>query len=319
MKQLKFINTVMILFLIISNLFSAFQNIDWSVRAESMGGVATAFSEEPQGIFYNPAGISLITRPTIQMYYSKPYTGVENVDFSFKQLVGCVPFKSLNFSLGYGIMDVNNLYSETVSIFAIGTTAKKLNKNLPFIQFGLGLKLLTKQYNYNDEILMYEPHLKSKTSQSAFSLDIGVSYKTTKDKFKVGVALKDLNQPDLAIIKEDILPLNVCLGSAYNFGDINIGLLYFEDFTVGLELRYRNQKWGDELTKFFYAVGVETYLNFHTIPIRFGINKNSINLGFGYHGIKVSKKITLGVNYAFGISTVVNKFGNHRVAMEIKF
>ncbi|MCX8163758.1 MAG: hypothetical protein N3D10_04380, partial [Candidatus Micrarchaeota archaeon] len=146
-------------------------------------------------------------------------------------------------------------------------------------------------------------------------------YKFLDEKISLGLAVKDINQPNIAVLDdvEDIVPMSICFGSTYNFGDIKAGL-YFEDFTLGLELRYRNQNWGDETTKLFYAVGFETYLNFHTIPLRFGINKNSLNLGFGYQGIKVSEKLNLGFIYSFGLPFIYSDgFGNHRISLEIKF
>jgi hypothetical protein len=179
--------------------------------------------------------------------------------------------------------------------------------------------MLTKGYNFDNEILKYEPSLNNKTSVSSVSLDIGLNFKLLKEKFLLGFSVKDINQPNVAVTdREDTVPMTVCFGSGYNFGDIKAGL-YFEDFTLATEIRYRNQPWGEEQTKLFYALGIETFLNFRTIALRAGVNKDSVNFGFGYYGIKISK-YTIILNYGFGISTVISdNFGNHRFSIELQF
>jgi len=287
-----------------------------------MGGVFTAVSDEPQGIFYNPAGIAAVEQNCIQLYYCKPFLGVEDVDFNFSNFAVVLPIKIVSLGCGYGMMNVNNLYTESIFILSVGNTIRKIYTGLPSIQLGLNLKLLTKSYNFNNEILYYEPKLKTNSSQQAVSADFGVIYKMLKDKLSLGFVVKDIIKPNIAVVENEVdnVPSTVQLGSVYNFGDVSLGKLYLEDLSLGIELRYRDQFWGDTGTKIFYAVGAETYLNFRTIALRFGINKNSVNLGFGYYGIKLVKKVSLGINYSFGISTVVtDSIGNHRLSLEIKY
>lgn len=303
-------------------IFSAFQNTDWSVRAESMGGVFTAVSDEPSGIYYNPAGITAVDNNYIQAMYTKPYLGLEDVNFTLMSLSAVVPVKYVRLGIGSNIYDVQGgLYREVLGMVSVASMLSEIYQILPPVRVGLNLKYLNKKYSYDDEILQVEPELKGKDSKSVFSVDFGVLYKILDDKLSFGFSVKDVNQPDIAVLEgnKDIIPMTISFGSAYNFGDLKAGL-YFEDFTVGVELRYRNQEWGDENTKIFYALGLETYLNFHTIPIRFGVNKNSINLGFGYQGVKVSEKVSLGVSYNFGLPIVYSDtLGNHRISIDIKF
>lgn len=303
-------------------IFSAFQNTDWSVRAESMGGVFTAKSDEPLGVYYNPSGSAFVETNHIQAMYTKPYLGLEGVDITLMSVGGIFKTEYVSLGLSYGSYNVeNNLYSEQAVIFNFSKKINEIYDKLPNLSLGLNLKYLTKKHTYDDEILSIEPELQGKESKSVLSFDFGTIYKFLDEKISVGFTIKDLNQSNIAVLDEnqDIIPMTICLGSTYNFGDLKAGL-YFEDFTIGVELRYRNQEWGNDNTKLFYAIGFETYLNFHTIPIRFGINKNSINLGFGYQGIKISEKISLGVGYTFGLPIVYSDgLGNHRISTYIKF
>jgi len=299
---------------------AAFQNTGWSVVAESMGGVATAKSEEAFSIFYNPACLTNVENKMIQFAYYKPYFGLEDVDFNISDVAFVLPTKYFSLGIGVGLYNVNNLYYETTTILSLSSVLKKIYPSLPCLSIGTNLKVLTKGYNFNKEILSYEPELKNRGSVLSFSLDIGLNYELLKDKLLLGFSAKDINQPNVAVTSdEDIVPMIVCFGSAYNFGDIKVGP-YFEDFTLAAEVRYRNQSWGEEETKLFYAVGLETFFNFHTIALRAGISKNSVDFGFGYYGIKISSKLNFGLSYNFGISTKISdNLGNHRIGFDLKF
>jgi hypothetical protein len=307
------------LFYLFTLSYTAFQNTNWSVVAESMGGVATAKNEETFSIFYNPACLPNVETKSIQLAYYKPYAGLEDVNFSISNIAFVLPTKYFSLGVGVGFYDIDNLYYETTTILSLATNLKKLSLSLPYISVGTNFKMLTKGYNFDTEILKYEPVLNNKRSVSSVSLDIGLNYKLLKEKFLLGFSVKDINQPNVAVTDiEDIVPMTISFGSAYNFGDIK-SVLYFEDFTLATEIRYRDQPWGEEQTKLFYALGIETFLNFHTIALRVGVNKDSVNFGFGYYGIKISK-YTIVLNYGFGISTVISdNFGNHRFSIELQF
>jgi hypothetical protein len=308
-----------LLFYLLTLSYAAFQNTNWSVVAESMGGVATAKNEETFSIFYNPACLPNVETKSIQLAYYKPYAGLEDVNFSISNIAFVLPTKYFSLGVGVGFYDIDNLYYETTTILSLATNLKKLSLSLPYISVGTNFKILTKVYNFDTEILKYEPVLNNKRSVSSVSLDIGLNCKLLKEKFLLGFSVKDINQPNVAVTDiEDIVPMMISFGSAYNFGDIKAGI-YFEDFTLATEVRYRNQPWGEEQTKLFYALGIETFLNFHTIALRVGVNKDSVNFGFGYYGIKISK-YTIVLNYGFGISTVISdNFGNHRFSIELQF
>ncbi len=301
-------------------IFAAFQNTAWSVSAESMGGVAVAYSNEPFGVFYNPANIVNVETKSFQIAYLKPYLALENVDINLNNIAFVLPTKYVSLSAAVGMYNVNNLYYETTSIFSFSTVLKKFFDNLPYISIGTNLKFLTKGYKFDNEILNRQPELKNKNSTTVFSTDIGLTTKMLKDKLSLALAVKDVNQPNVAIVSsEDIVPLTVSFGGIYNIGDIKT-ILYFEDFTIGCELRYRNQTWGTTQTKLFYGIGFQTYLNFHTIAIRAGINKESVNFGFGYNGIKLSQKVFMNIQYGFGLSTIIfDSYGTHRISFEIRF
>lgn len=301
--------------------FSAFQIQDYSVRAESLGGCGNALLDEVSSMYYNPATVSSVEQKIVQFYYSKPYAGLdEDINFNITNVNFVSPFPILSLACGFNLMNVNNLYTESIAVVNLSTKLNRFIKNIPVIQIGVNLKMLTKSYNFDDEILKYEPELKNKNIQSVLSVDFGIISKLLKEKFVLGLSLHDVNTPDIAVVdNKDIVPLTLSFGSGYNFGDVKLGL-YFEDLTVLTELRYRNQTYGDEYSKLFWSLGVETYLNFHTIGLRVGVNKQSVNLGFGYYGIKIAEKINFGINYAFGISTIYPDVStNHKISVELRF
>ncbi len=305
--------------------YTAFQNQEWSVRAESMGGVFTAISDEPSGLYYNPAGISNVNQNMLQTMYTKQFLSLEGVDFSFMNISFVFPTRYLSLGLSYGLYNANNLYLESTVILGFAKKLSQIYEVFPPINFGLNLKYLTKKFNFDEEIILIEPELKNKEQKSSFSLDFGLNYKIFDEKLSLGFTIKDLNSPDLSIYEnpneeqKDVVAKTYCFGVAYNFGDVKT-LLYLEDLTLGVDFKYRDQQWGDDSSKLNYSIGIETYLNFHTMALRFGINRNSINFGFGYYGIKVSSKLSFGLSYNFGISTKISdNLGNHRVGFDLKF
>ena len=313
------------LFYLFTFSYSAFQNTDWSVRAESIGGVFTAISDEPSGLYYNPAGIVYVNQNMLQTMYTKQFVSLEGLDFSLMSVAFVFPTKYLSLGVGYGLYNADNSYLEDTIIFGFAKNLSEVYKVLPSINLGLSLKYLTKKFNFDEEIISIEPELKNKDQKSSLSLDFGLNYKIFDEKLSLGFAIKDLNSPDLSIYEnpneeqKDILPKTYCFGAAYNFGDFKT-LLYLEDFTLGVDFKYRDQQWGDENSKLNYSLGLETYLNFHTIALRFGVNKTSVNFGFGYYGIKVSSKLNFGLNYNFGMSTKISdNLGNHRIGFDLKF
>ncbi|MFQ3675313.1 MAG: four helix bundle protein [Endomicrobiia bacterium] len=299
---------------VICNLNAAFQDYGWSVRAEGMGGVFTAVSNDASGIIYNPSGIGYVTQKSVELMYTKPYLGLEGIDFGVMYFSGVLPLKKFSLGINYNMYSINNLYFENVGILSSATGLKKFNSNLADVMFGLNLKYLTKRYSFDEEFKKLEPTVPE--SKSVLSVDFGSMYKPV-EKLSFGLMVRDINSPNVAVIEgnKDIVPMTVRVGSFYNFGDIKS----FEDFSIGFDVAYRMQDWGESSEKLSYAIGLETYFSFHTYALRVGVSKNSINFGGGYFK-QLSDSFALQINYAVGVSTVYNEnFSSHKLSLEFRF
>ncbi len=292
----------------------AFQDYGWSVRAEGMGGIFTAVSNDSSGIIYNPSGIGYVTQKSVELMYTKPYLGLEGVDFGLMYVSGVVPLEKVSLGINYNNYNINNLYNESIVILCGATGLQKFNLDLADIMVGLNIKYLTKKYTFDSEFKSLEPNLAE--SKSVVSIDFGSMYKPT-EKLSLGIMVRDISSPNVAVIEgsQDIVPMMARVGTFYNFGDWKV----LEDIGIGFDVAYRMQDWGTIEEKVSYAVGMETFLAFHTYAVRFGINKTSINFGFGFFS-RLSESLGLQINYAVGISRVYSdNLGSHKVSLEFRF
>lgn len=299
---------------IIYNLFAAFQDYGWSVRAEGMGGVFVAKSDDPSGISYNPAGISFVAQRDIVLMYAKPYLGLEGVDFGLMSFSGVIPAEKFSFGVSYNRYNISELYVESAGILSFASGLKKYNINLPEITIGVNIKYLSKKYFYDEEVKILEPGLKD--SKSVISFDIGSIYKPV-EKLSLGVSIKDLNSPNISVFEDgqDIIPRTIKFGLSYNFGDIK----NFEDLSVGSDISYREQEWGESGDKIDVSIGLETYFSFHTYVLRVGGNKTGVSFGAGYLK-QLGNNFTIQINYSLGFSTIYTEgYGTHKISLDLKF
>ncbi len=270
-------------------LYAAFNYSGFSCKANSFGGVSIV-EEEPLGVFLNPVNLYIKAKNALQISYFRPYGFSEGINISNSNFIFSKRIKIFYIGLGSSFFDVDELYQEKIFLFGFSTSLKEINKNLPKIKLGATTKLL------NRELLLKEQLNISNTKTTNFSYDLGFSYSNYIENFIFAVALKDINQPNVGFLEEEKLPFIISFSNKYNFGDI----FMFEDVSILSELKYRNQTWGSLNEKVYWGVGFETYLNFNTIALRVGLNKNSITLGFGYSNIKL-KNISLTVDYSIGL------------------
>jgi len=288
-----------------------FLKIGVGARASAMGESYVAEANEASAIFWNPAGLAQITSNEVIFVRTK---WIADITYDFAAVV--VPLSNLGtFGLFYQGMTMDDMKVRTeyaqdgtgelfgVTSFALGLSyARKMTGKF---SFGLNAK-------YIGERIWHE-------SASTFALDVGITYQTTVENLRLGMAItnyggkmqmdgKDLLtfvdiDPSLEGNNENIItrlntekydiPLGFRVGMAYDpikteFHRVTMtvdGVTpndYYEHLNVGMEYGFREMV--------FLRGGYR------------GIGVNDYEVGFSAGGgikYKMSNNIGFVVDYAF--------------------
>jgi len=280
--------------LLFTNLFSAFQDIGFSARAEGMGGVYASRGFDSTVLFYNPAGASFLNYPEASFMFFKPYFGLDGVNWNYYYLSGVYPLSKFNLGTAIGMYDADSLYSENIFIFSFSMLKNNLG-------IGANLKILTHKYNLDEEFLN---EYKS-SSKTAFTLDTGINY-SLKNSIKIGFSLENIIPADVGLKEEDLVPLILRFGASRNFNKI----WKMDDFLVGTDFVLRD----GELS---YRFGVEGWF-MDLLGARAGFNDRSLSFGLSYiFGIGSNElEIVYSFSLPFGIG---DNFGSHRIQTVFRF
>lgn len=294
------------LFLLSKNLYSAFKDVGFGVRALGMGGAFVAVSDDANAMIYNPAGLGQMYYRHAEFMYGKPYVGLEGVDIEYYYLAfGMKPVPRISYGISYTNFTTRDLYREDTLSLAICYTPKFSRRNRNFwYSAGMTLKMLYHGYE-PDEYTIDDPVFSSGRDKYALSLDLGILTKFY-NKLRIGLVVKDIVEPDVGLKDEDKVPYTLKLGSSYFHRFAGYKFLYTIDFT------YRNQEYD-------IAGGIEWYVADENFRIRFGGNLTELTSGINY-GFDLTSKIFIEINYGFVFPIYIkDSYGSHRISFGIKF
>ncbi|MFH1367618.1 MAG: type IX secretion system membrane protein PorP/SprF [Elusimicrobiota bacterium] len=307
------------IFLLPSNAQSAFKDIGFSVRPAGMGNAFVAVCNDYNASNYNPAGISVMTKKELGFAYTKPYMGLENVNLSMMYLSYVHPMSAKIGNMGITItsFDGDGLYAE--NMFSLSYARSLYSKKDSKYCVGVNVKYLSHVFNWDERTKLVaeqvdDPVVKAGNSKGAASADVGFLAVFSR-KFSLGVAAKNINQPDLGLKYEDRVPTETRLGVAYK-------IPYWKgmDTVVGtVDVSYRAQEWGKEADKTNVHAGVETWFATHKYAVRIGGNKNEVTTGFGINR-RLGQNFSIQIDYALMWSLrIADNSGSHRLGASVKF
>jgi len=211
MSNNKFLALTMVLltFLISKNTFSQsqttydFLNLNVGARASSLGGSFTSTVNDVNSIFYNPAGLSTLTRSQAQVGFFKYLLDINSGYASYTQ-----KYKDLGYIgagiryMNYGSFDKFDEESNALGTFSANDIALSLgyaNVYRNNFNYGLNLKFIYSQIgDFNS---------------TAIALDMGVLYTIPSSKWDFGISLLNAGTQlsEYSTTKED-LPLDLRVG-----------------------------------------------------------------------------------------------------------
>jgi hypothetical protein len=249
----------------------AFEEKPGSARGLSLAGAISSLSSECSHLLSNPASTGLFSKKEIQLSWSKLY-GLD--ELSQGDLYLTFPLnKRLTLGAGYNIFGKNDYYKENLLIIGFGI---KMSEHL---SLGTNLKYF--------QLSFPPPYGDFKT----LGLDLGSLYKID-EKVQIGLALKNVNQPEL-IKDSDEIPFSYSAG---------ISLYPYERVLIAAEL-YKTKSEKEEL-RFGQEIKV-----FHNLALRFGMKTSPACYSLGT-GLELEN---LRFDYGYLSHPVLG--GSHKVTL----
>lgn len=204
MKKLLFLLTI----LLITNQLSAqstyeFLRLDMSARAGALGGSFVSNHDDPDVIFYNPAGIKLLTESPVSFSFVKHLLDINLASLSYStEYEGIGRFGAAIKYINYGTFQEADEFGQRTGEFGAGEFA-----------------FIAGYANQLDENFYYGANAKfiysgiADHSSSAIAFDVGLHYAVPSEQLNVGFSVLNLGTQLSSYIdtKED-LPLDFVIG-----------------------------------------------------------------------------------------------------------
>lgn len=281
---------------------ASFQYQPTSVRASAMGNAFMGSANEAAALFSNPAGIALLPVPEMAFAYGKPFTGLEDVNMNVGHAAFVMPTRVGNWGVGMALFHAQSLVQERTVAVSYGQEI--FNK----ARVGLNFKHLFHSYDINsDPLAAQDPVFQNGHAKGAFSFDAGLIVPAGR-YVNLGLAVKNINEPNVGIYSKDVVAREYQGGAAVNFDSIGLkatgDLFMRRDVSDTTEEEHASPQFG-----------LEKSLAKESLFLRLGTNKNEYTGGFGL------KQGNFGFDYALVLTKTLmeDNMGTHRVGMTYRF
>ncbi|MEI7905204.1 MAG: conjugal transfer protein TraF [Candidatus Firestonebacteria bacterium] len=280
-----------------------FENQDYSGRAAGMGNACTAYSGDVTLMFCNPSGAGFIERKSVAFSYSKLYAGVGDISNGY--IAVALPLKEF-LSIGvYYVGFGEDIFREKTYAVLLGFKQDLGGGQL--FSLGVSVKNMVLELG-QDPLIDANPYFAGKRAVSGFGLDVGATYRI-KNVLSVGVALQNLNQPDIFFVSSDPIPMKIKAG---------ISLYAMQGLAVNGDFAVAGSSW-------VASAGGEYNVNKSNFYTRLGGEYGSdsysrLNAGIGYEYKMTDSGFTVSMDYGFvyPLSFVANTFGTHILSLSFK-
>jgi len=307
MKSTAFI-ALFIMSVFTGNLFSQntyeFLRVDMSARAAALGGTFVSNHDDPNVIFYNPAGINLLSEDPISFSFVKHLLDINLASLSYStefedigRFGGAVKY------INYGTFTQADEFGTREGEFGAGEVA-----------FILGYaNSLDSNFNYGVDIKYIYSKIADRNS-SGLGFDVGLNYFIPEDDFCIGFAAMNIGTQLSSYYEEkEKLPLDISIGVSKKLEHLPLRL--------SLDFHKLNADREDFIDRFkAFSVGAEFTLS-KVLRLRFGYdNEKRSDLKIGTSAGIAGFNAGLGAlisNYTFdyGFSSMGVIGALHRVTV----
>lgn len=281
---------------------AAFNAPSISARSAALGGASLTGQGDSSALFLNPAALSGLEGSEAYLMYNRLYAGLSGVGTIGQGLASLgVPTKLGTFGVGLSDFKASGLLEERILGLAF---ARRFGTAF---QAGFGVKYLHHRYlTGSDPAAAADPVFANGTAKGAPALDLGAIASLTQD-LDVGVAVRNINSPDLGLASEDRVPRELQAGAAYKLAPYALRLT--GDFV------YRAATSGTFRDRSRPSLGLEKSVQGERLKLRVGAGLDQLTGGIGLRAGPVV------VDYAFVLSRelLTETAGNHQVGIRYHF
>ena len=284
-----------------SQALAAFKDPGFLARPIGMGGAFTAVADDINSVWYNPAGVVNIDKHEAMLTYSKPFFDVPGVEIYTGFASYAMPVKkSGTMAVTWTQFNTADLYTENEGIITFA-------HNFDIVKAGVNLKYLGRSVTL-DKRTIDDPVFASGNSKTALSADFGILRQWNEGLYS-GLAVKDINQPDVGYLTTDQVPMEIRLGTAGSLKMIKPA----DELLLSCDFSLRNNEYNAYL-------GGEMWFYDYTLAGRLGANKNEFSLGLSYIYNIASSKLSIETDYSFSLPFYLEgSSGSHRLSLGIRF
>ena len=293
-------NAALLLLLVPPSVRASFQAAPESPRTVSLARASAVFPNEAASLFLNSAGLAALKSGEVSFMYDKGHAGMAGVGLSRGYVAAAYPLSFATLGVGFGTFRASGLKDERT--IALGA-ARSLGERF---EAGVTLKHLSHGYALgSDPRDTRDPVFRAGTSKSAVAFDAGLTA-LLHGPLKGGVALRNLNQPDVGLTTEDRVPREVAAGLGLDFPERSFRL-------VG-EAALRDEEFGHDEDRVLVSVGLEKGLG-ERFTMRFGASQLELTGGFG---VRFGR-----ARFDYGLVLIRNlladSMGSHRIGVSLEF
>lgn len=281
-----------------------FLQLDMSPRAASLGGSFVSNGDDPDVIFYNPAGMEFLDKTPVSFSFVKDLLDINFASLSYSTEVSNIgrvgaAIRYANYGTFTGADDFGNLtgnYSAEEAALLLGYS-NLLDKNF---SYGASLELIYSKI--------------ADVSSSGIAVDLGLHYQIPANLIDIGFSILNFGTQIKSYYstKED-LPVDVALGVSKKMEHMPVRVsLDFHD------LSEQDISFAQRLNNF--SVGAEFYLS-KVINLRFGYNnqnRSDLTIGgsAGLAGISLGLGAVIsGYTFNYGFSSFGLIGALHRIGV----
>jgi long-subunit fatty acid transport protein len=183
-----------------------FLRMDLSPRAAALGGSFSANQDDPDVIFYNPAGIKELSATPVSFSFTKHLMDINFASFSMsKEFENIGRFGAAVRYANYGTFTKADEYANKTGEYSVNEVALVVGYADRFDE----------NFNYGANIKFIHSAI-SEYSSSAIALDLGLQYYFPEENISIALSALHLGTQLSSYIetKED-LPLDITLGVSY--------------------------------------------------------------------------------------------------------
>ncbi len=336
--------------------YADFEDIGVGARPIAMGNAFVGLADDANSIYYNPAGLGLLTRNELTGTYGKLFMGLTDGSGISNGFIGYVhPLNKKIGTVGVGWLNLSltdsnafvdgkeaesiTRYAENAFIVSFGrditdlasTPLKKLFKGkgkLPgSMSVGLNMKFMMKSFGLDDYSMevpgkdVYDPVFGDENNLRSVkvftSYDAGLLYKLDNFRTSFGLAVIDINSPYTALQTKDEQHPDVEPGK--DLRRLPAGLRVgaaYREPLMNIVFDMKLKAGDVDL-----HMGIERWFHGRDMALRAGYNHgsrglNNITVGACY---KYANKYQFDYVFLYPLSGFKNMYGSHRMSFTVRF